>query len=39
MNTLTKTLAVAALAAVAAPAFTHAAVPASATQNVPGQMN
>lgn len=39
MNTVTKTLAVAALAAVAAPAFTHAAVPASATQNVPGQMN
>ena len=39
MNTLTKTLVVAALAAVAAPAFTHAAVPASATQNVPGQMN
>ena len=39
MNTVMKTLVVAALAAVATPAFTLAAVPSSATQNVPGTMN
>ena len=39
MNNLTKTLAVAALAAVAAPSVSFAAVPASAVQNVPGTMN
>lgn len=39
MNTVMKTLVVAALAAVAMPAFTLAAVPSSATQNVPGTMN
>lgn len=39
MNTVMKTLVVAALAAVAKPAFTLAAVPSSATQNVPGTMN
>ena len=39
MNTVMKTLVVAALAGVATPAFTLAAVPSSATQNVPGTMN
>lgn len=39
MNNVSKTLVLAALAAFATPAVIHAAVPSTATQNVPGTMN